>query len=162
MVLGALNLPSFNQRLGVLETGGRNDAQAKVNQFGIVDHGQSLVNNGMALFEDASMFLGPAGTVVNGGKALWELGHGNFGNAIGSATKAAVSLIPGLAQLVGGVSFLKNSADVGLHAFGAVEQTFKGGYEAQTRQAQRMFGGNMGMGLSLYGAPANTFGWPRV
>jgi hypothetical protein len=160
MSIGLFNSYTFNPRLGVVEQASTNDADARVNNFGVHDHGAGFRENLVETAMDFTTFLGPVGTVAHGANAIRHLVGGDFGSALTSVGKSVASLIPGVNFLVGGASMLKNGADTAMHAAGYVEQQVRfGGYENATRVAQSMVYGNamggaaMGYGMSPYGMP---------
>jgi hypothetical protein len=155
--IGHLNSHTFNHRLGTLEQASTNDADARVNQFGVHDHGAGFRRNLVETAIDATTFLGPIGTIAHGGNAIRHLFNGDFGSALTSAGKGVASLIPGVNLLVGGASMLKNASDTAVHAGGWMEQQARfGGYENATRVAQSMVYGNAFGGAALgYGMNPN-------
>lgn len=159
---GLLNRTDYNTRLGTLEQASTNDMQAKVNQFGIHDHGAGFRNNLLETAVDATTFLGPIGTVAHGANALRHVFNGDFGSALGSVGKGVASLIPGVNLLVGGASMAKNASDTALHAGGWMEQQVRfGGYENATRVAQSMVYGNGFGGAAMGYGNVNPYGMPR-
>lgn len=161
MTIGIFNRPDFNPRLGVTEHAASGDADAKVNQFGVHNHGAGFRRNLLETAIDATTFLGPIGTVAHGANALRHVFSGDFGSALASAGKGIASLIPGVNLLVGGASMAKNATDTAIHAGGWMEQQARfGGYENATRVAQSMVYGNAFGGAALgYGMP--PYGMPR-
>lgn len=161
MSIGIFNRPDFNPKLGTFEQASTNDADAKVNQFGVHDHGAGFRRNLLETAVDATTFLGPIGTVAHGANALRHVFNGDFGSALSSAGKGIASLIPGVNLLVGGASMAKNASDTALHAGGWMEQQVRfGGYENATRVAQSMvYGNQFGSAAMAYGQ--NPYGMPR-
>ncbi|MCC7385873.1 MAG: hypothetical protein IT384_28750 [Deltaproteobacteria bacterium] len=146
--------PEYNSRLGVAEYQGRFDAEAVVNQHGIVDHKRSFWNNMGSGFLDAIGAIPLIGNVVNGVRSVGNFIAGDTAAGIESALK----VIPGYGNIYSGISALKNGGDALLiHTPGMIEQSWKGGYENQTRAAQSMVYGNMGLGLSGLHAPSFPF-----
>ena len=160
-ITSLLNRPNFNRQTGVVEfKGSTRDGEAVVNQFGIHNHGAGAKNNAIELAADvATMVGGPVGLVANGANAVRKAFKGEWGGALKSVGKGIASMIPGLNLVVGGVSALKNGADLATHGMGAMEQKMKGGYQNQTRMASMMFGGNFGASSAMaYGGNHQMMG----
>ncbi|MFO0722730.1 MAG: hypothetical protein U1E65_03025 [Myxococcota bacterium] len=137
--------PETNQELGVTEYQGRLDPQAVVNQYGIVDHGRSFLKNLGSGFMDGLGAIPVIGNFSNLLRSGFNYATGDAGNGADSLVKA----IPLIGNLYSGASALKNAGDAwGIHFPGMFEQAMKGGYDQQTRTAQALVSGNMGLGLS--------------
>lgn len=150
--------PEFNSRTQVMEYQGRLDPQAVVNQHGIVDHGRSFFNNlGSGILDAAGAYPG-YGNVLNLVRSGVNFLKGDAGNGWDSLLKA----VPVVGNIYSAFGGLKNTGDLFVHAGGAIEQGMKGGYDSQTRLAQRMVYSNMGLGVGAmqFGgyAPYANFG----
>jgi len=156
-----LNGLHYNQKLRVFEQSSTGDGDARVNQFGIHNHGAGMRRNAVEAAVDAVGMIPGLGTIAHGGNAVRHLFSGDFGSALTSGLKGLASLVPGLGTIVSGASLMKNTGDTMMHAGGWMEQQTRfGGYENQTRMAQQMFGGNaMGSASLFYGA--NPYAMPR-
>ena len=91
-----LNGLHYNPTLRVFEQSSTGDMDAKVNQFGIHNHGAGMRRNAVEAAVDAVGMIPGIGTIAHGGNAIRHLFSGDFSSALASAGKGLASLVPGL------------------------------------------------------------------